>query len=129
MSVEILRGFLRKNISLSERFCGSYSTKKTRRCVGRLQSLSKTTLAQSAAVDPSPTATPTPRPSFFAAIHNNSNPPNNFHNFDENVQSGTAFQTPKRDAVKKFSNTHTCSETPNIGGAPRKRRPEKSLME
>ena len=80
------------------------------------------------AIDPSPTVTPAPSPSLFAGIHNN-NPPNNFDNFDENLLSGTNFKTPKREALSNSFQTPTCSETPNVSGAPKKRRPENSLMD
>ena len=78
------------------------------------------------AIDPSPTVTPAPSPSLFAEIRN---PPNDFDNFDENVLSGTDFQTPKREALSDSFQTPTCSETPNVSGAPKKRRPENSLMD
>ena len=81
------------------------------------------------AIDPSPTVTPAPSPSLFAGTHNNNNPPNNFDNFDENVLSGTTFQTPKREALSDSFQTPTCSETPNVSSAQKKRRPENSLME
>ena len=81
-------------------------------------------------IDPSRTATPAPSPYLFAGINNNNNnPPNDFDNFDENVLSGTTFQTPKREALSDSFQTLTCSETPNVSGAPKKRRPEKSLMD
>ena len=80
-------------------------------------------------VDPSPTVTPTPNPSLFAGIHNNNNPPNNFDNFDENVLSGTTFRTRKREVLADSFQTPTCSETPNVSGAPKKRQPEYSLMD
>ena len=84
---------------------------------------SETTLAslpKTPAVDPSPTVTPTTSPSLFAGIHNNNNPPNNLDNFDENVLSGTTFKTPKREVLSNSFQTPTCSETPNVSGAPTK---------
>ena len=94
---------------------------------------SETTLASlpiTPAVDPSPTVTLTPSPSLFAGIHNNNNnPPNKFDIFDENFLSGTTFQTPKREVLSDSFQTPTCSETPNVSGAPKKRRPENSLMD
>ena len=93
---------------------------------------SETTLSSlptTPSVDPSPTVTPTPSPSLFAGIHNNNNPPNNFDNFDGNVLSGTTFQTPKREVLSDNFRTPACSETPNVSGAPKKRRPENSLMD
>ena len=66
---------------------------------------SETTLASlptTPAVDPSPTVTPTPSPSFFAGIHNNNNPPNNFDNFDRNNFSNAKAQSSERQC----SNTH-----------------------
>ena len=81
------------------------------------------------AIDPSPTVTPAPSPSLFAGIHNNNNTPNNFDNFDENVLSGTTFRTPKRAALSDSFQTPTCSETPNVSGALKKRRPENFLMD
>ena len=93
---------------------------------------SETTLASlptTPAVDPSPTVTPTTSPSLFAGIHNNKSPPSKFDNFDENVLSGTTFQTPKREALSDSFQTPTCSETPNVSSAPKKRRTENSLME
>ena len=78
------------------------------------------------AIDPSPTVTPAPSPSLFAEVRN---PPNDFDNFDENVLSGKTFQTPKREALSDSFQTPTCSETPNVSGAPKKRRPENSLMD
>ena len=92
---------------------------------------SETTLASlptKPAVDTSPTVKLTPSSSLFAGIHNN-NPPNNFDKFDENVLSRTTFQTPKREALSNSFQTPTCSETPNASGAPKKGRPENSLME
>ena len=83
---------------------------------------SETTLASlptTPAVCPSPTFTPTSSPSLFAGIDNN-NPPNNFDSFDENVLSGTTFQTPKREVLSDSFQTPTCSETPNVSGAPKK---------
>ena len=78
------------------------------------------------AIDLSPTVTPAPSSSLFAEIRN---PPNDFDNFDENVLSATTFQTPKREAMSESFQTPTCSETPNVSGAPKKRRPENSLMD
>ena len=171
-----------KNISLSERICGSYSTKKTRRCVARLQSLSspklliKAIAALSEKADPSECSIITSEghlpakvlPPFqdcdmdtlpdvircifyhydcdcvplfenqLGAIQagkdlanlwwikkSTSLPdskttlaslpataavdpsPNNFHYLDEKVLSGTTFQTPKREAVRKNFQTPT----------------------
>ena len=93
---------------------------------------SETTLASlptTPAVDPSPTVTPTPSQSLLAGFHNNNNPPNNFDNFDVNVLPGKNFQTPEREALSNSFQTPTCSETPNVSGAPKKRPPENSLME
>ena len=90
---------------------------------------SETTLASlptTPVVDPSSTVTPTPSPSLFAEVRNQ---PSNFDNFDENVLSGTTFETPKREALSGSFQTPTCLETPNVSGAPKKRRSENSLME
>ena len=78
---------------------------------------------------PSSPDSETPSPSLFTGIHNNNNPPNKFDNFDENVLSGTTFQTPKREVLSDSFQTSTCSETPNVSGEPIKRRPENSLMD
>ena len=91
---------------------------------------SETTLSSlptTPSVDPSPTVTPTPSPSLFAGIHNNINPPNIFDNFDENFLSETTFQTPKREVLSDSFQTPTCSETPNVSGAPKKRDDQKIL--
>ena len=81
------------------------------------------------AIDPSPTVTPAPSPSLFAGIQNKNNPPNNFDNFDENVLSGATFRTTKREALSDSFQRPTCSETPNVSGAPKKRRQENSLID
>ena len=93
---------------------------------------SKTTLAslpKTPAVHASQNVTPTPSPSLFAGIHNNNNPRNDFDNFDENALSGTTFQAPKQEDLSGSFQKFTCSETPNVSGAPKKGRPEYSLMD
>ena len=128
---EIKRAFYRYDcdcVCLFENHLGAYQVCDD---VGKLWGIktspsspdSETTLASlptTKAVDPSPTVTPTPSPSFFAGIHNNNNPPNKFDNFDGNVLSGTTFQTPKREALINSFQTPTCLETPNVSGAPKK---------
>ena len=82
------------------------------------------------ALDPSPSITPTPSPSLFAGLsfQRHFSVSNGEQAFDCNILSGTNFQTPRQTSENQFE-TPQSSETPQVGAAPKKRRPEQSLMD